>query len=38
MAMTKIAILFAGIGVGIMCGILLMLILISLSIRETWRW
>ena len=35
--MSKLAILFAGIGVGIMCGILLMLIFISLSMRDWWR-
>lgn len=35
--MTKIMILFAGFGVGAACGILLMLILLSMSIRDTWR-
>ena len=34
---SKLAIMFGGIIVGIMCGILLMLILLSMSIRDTWR-
>lgn len=35
--MTKIMILIAGLIVGCMAGILLMLVLISLCMREFWR-
>lgn len=35
--MTKIMILVAGLIIGCMAGILLMLILISLSMRDFWR-
>lgn len=35
--MTKIMILIAGLIVGCMAGILLMLMLISLSLRDFWR-
>jgi len=34
---TKLAIMFGGMVVGFMCGILLMLILLSLSMRDIWR-
>lgn len=35
--MTKIMILLAGMAIGCMAGILLMLVLISLSVMDFWR-
>ena len=34
---SKLAIMFGGIVVGFMCGMLPMFILLSMSIKDTWR-